>query len=482
MSNTPDEPTDVAHTLGGRIVGSAVALMGRRVTIMVLSAIATASVARIVSPSGYGRLSAGIATWTLVLAASDFGFDLALGRDLAIHPTRSRALLRASYRVKAVWSAALALGLATLGLIEGIGTTHGAILVAFAPSVLLSALSPARSLFTARYLVPETVKIDLVVTAFQVIAMVGAAREWGPTGTAIAISAFVSLNYAAIAVRAERHAEGDASEEGVHREVMGAVIPLGIVGFMSKVYLTVDIVLLGWLVSSAPLGRYAAASKLLSVVFQIPGLIVAAGLPGFAALASRRDDLEALLARVWHLLAATMLPATAASAIFAKSIVSVALGHEYAESANLFRILLCAALIGTASNVLGTLLVVRKTVRPLIVQNTLAIALNVIGNLVLVPTYGVHAAAWLTVATELLVCTGSYLALRHDVALGSCVAVSIRPLVAIGAASIVALVLLWSPAVALVASALTFLVAMALLGGWPDEIRRLVGTRPVPAA
>ena len=444
---------------------------------MIISGAATAVVARVLHPDGYGAFTVALATWTLVLAASDFGFDLALGRDLAVSPERSRALLHAAYRLKGAWALSLAVLMGLLALLEGVGSRPGSLLLALAPSVLFSALGPARGLFAARYIISETVVIDVVVTVLQVLAMIVTAITAGPIGVAITVSAFTALNYIAIAFRAERHAQGPRHERGLARNLLAAVLPLGLMGFMSKVYLTVDLVLLGWLVSDARLGQYAAASKLLALIFQVPGFIIAAALPAFAATAARPEELERIVTRVWHLLAVMLLPVIIATAIFASPLIRLVLGNAYGQAADLLRVLLLAAAIGTASNLLGTILVVHRNVRPLLLQNAVAIALNVGGNLLLVPHYGVEAAAWLTVATEAFVCGGSLLLLRREFAFGSLLRTTAKPTIAVAVAGAASLLLFAWPLIAFCVGVAAFFATMTLLRAWPDELRGLMPSR-----
>jgi O-antigen/teichoic acid export membrane protein len=91
-----------------RIARAATIVLGRRIQLTVLAGVSTAVIARVLSPANYGSLQNSLAIWTLVVAFSDFGFTLALSRDLAIHHQDRPALLRTAFRVQGLWSLLLA--------------------------------------------------------------------------------------------------------------------------------------------------------------------------------------------------------------------------------------------------------------------------------------------------------------------------------------------------------------------------------------
>src|SRR4051812_26355796 len=98
----------VERPLASKVASSAFGMGIRRVLTTLLSGLSTAVVARLLGPDEYGQLASAIATWTLVLAASDFGFSLALGRDMALDVERRGRLMRAAFEMQGVLSLALA--------------------------------------------------------------------------------------------------------------------------------------------------------------------------------------------------------------------------------------------------------------------------------------------------------------------------------------------------------------------------------------
>jgi O-antigen/teichoic acid export membrane protein len=310
------------------------------------------------------------------------------------------------------------------------------------------------------------------VNALQLVAIVLiAALGGGAVGVAIAVSVCAIANDSWTAIAALSLVDSGRAERADRMALLRCALPLGVVSVMSSAYFTLDLILLGWLVSSSQLGPYAAAIKVLSLLIVVPGMLMGAALPGVASSVSDPQALRALAIRLLHWLAAVGLPACVGAAIFAGPLVRLAFGPGYGAAIPLVRILSAAAAIALLSNLLGTLLVARSVVRPMLVQNAAAIAFNVVGNVVLAPRYGVTASAWLTVATEVLVCGGALYVLRGSLGLGSVVGAGLRPAVAVAGLAATGLALSSWPTLGVPAAIGVFLLLLGTLGAWPAELQ-----------
>ncbi|MEN3279599.1 MAG: hypothetical protein V7607_739 [Solirubrobacteraceae bacterium] len=454
-----------------RVARSAVILSVRRGGFLVLSALSAAVLARELGLEGFGRWSAAFAFFQLLVAATDFGFSLVLGRDLSTEPSRRGRLLSAAVRAQSILALSLAVVLLVAAVASGVHSERGQALAALSPALALSGLVGFRQAFLVLYRTATLGAIDLATNAVAALAVIGVALAGGGVfGVALATSLGWSANTIAVYVTGRRLMPPAPATRDDRRALVRSALPLGAASLLASVYFTIDLVVLGWLVSAHEVGRYAAAVKLLTLLVTVPSLITVAALPGLSARAADRDELSRLAARIWHWLIAAGLPLCVATAIFAGPIVSVAFGPQYASSASVIRVLALAAALALATNVLGTLLTSQGLARPMLVQNTLALALNVGGNVVLAPRYGVIASAWLTVATEALVGLGALWALRGRLSLRPALAVSGRPLAACLALGCVGAALLRWPAIAVPAAALADLAVILALRGWPVEL------------
>jgi len=464
----PPEPPRVSE----RIAGSAANFAGRRVALLVISALGTTLVTRLLGPNEYGQYASAIATWTLLSAAADFGFSLVLARDLAPDEAERSAILRAAYDVGGLWSVALTLVMVGLAVATGLGTPRGQTLLVLAPSVLTLGLTSGRQVFVALYRTRELVLIDLGIVTLQVAAqVVVAALGAGPVAVAAVVSVGTTLNAIAVGVLAHRIVGPAPGHGGQRRSLIRRALPLGLMAIMTKIYLMIDLVILGWLVSGPRLGDYAAAAKMLTLVASVPALITNAALPGLSVHAHDRVELAALSRRLWEWMLVVSVPVLIMTTLFAPLVMTVTVGPDFDGAVGLLRILSLAGVLGVASNLIGTILVAKSIVRPLVIQNAVAIVLNVVANLVLVPDYGVAAAAWITVATEAVICTGGLIVLSRHVDLRPWLGSSTRPIGAGIVATLVGLPLVGIQVVGAAVSLLVFGIVTWRLGAWPPEFR-----------
>jgi O-antigen/teichoic acid export membrane protein len=476
----PDAAIVGSELVGRRLAGSAARLAGRQAMITLLSGVGTVAITRLLGPSAYGAYASVIATWALLSAAADFGFSLMLSRDLATHPHLHRPMLRSAYEVGTAWSLLLAFVMLALGVVAGLDTSRGKALVLLSLPTAASGLVAARTYFIVTYRTAELVRVDVVITALQVVGMVAvAAAGLGPVGVTAVVAVGGTANLVVPALLARRHL-GPAGEETFGRgALIRSAAPLGLLGLMTRVYMVIDLVLLGWMVSGPRLGDYAAATKIMSILMTVVGVVMNVALPALSSAAHDRDELRALMAKVWHWLMVAALPMFVATALFAPTIVLIAVGRKYEGAANLLRILSIAGLLSVANNFLGVVLIAMRRTRTLFVQNAVAIGLNVGGNLLLVPVIGVAAAAWMTAATEALVCAGALVVLARQISLRECVHVSRRPVMATALGALVGLLLIRWPVLAIPASGAAFLVATAMLDTWPHDLRVNVPSWPL---
>jgi O-antigen/teichoic acid export membrane protein len=464
------EVRDAAPPVSERVARSVVGLASQFGALTALSALNTIAITRLLGPTGYGVYGTAVAAWAVLGAVSGFGFSMMLSRDAGSDPSRYRPMLRAAYAVAGWWSLALTGAMVVMALVAPIGSQRGLALLVLAPSMLFNGLNPAKTFFLVTFRTARLVQIDVACMLLQVLGSIAvSAAGAGPVAVCAVVSAGSIIDNVIVSLVAERMLPAGQGHFS-RRELIRRSAPLGAISIMTKVYLTIDLVLLGWYVRGPRLGDYAAASKLLTVLAGLAGAVMAGALPALASSAPVRADIDALSGRVWHWLMSAAIPMFIALALFAPLVVDASIGHRYARAVPLIRILCIAGGVSVISNLVGNLMVALHRTSLLFIQNSAAIALNVAGNVILIPTYGVYAAAWMTVATELLVCAASIVSLRRDISLAPLLAISVRPALAAAVAAVVALLLISSQILAVCGALAIFVAAMSALRAWPPEL------------
>ena len=81
-------------------------------------------------------------------------------------------------------------------------------------------------------------------------------------------------------------------------------------------------------------------------------------------------------------------------------IISVLAGNEFGESVLILRILLVALVFAFISHLVGFTVIAKGGQRQILMIGLVSLVVNIVGNLIAIPLFGIVGAAWVTVATE----------------------------------------------------------------------------------
>lgn len=178
------------------------------------------------------------------------------------------------------------------------------------------------------------------------------------------------------------------------------VFALGLSNLLNLVFMNADILLLGAMTSTSEVGRYSAACKPLYVIFTGFWLLTDALYPHLAKLeAGARAHYVLLLAVAG--LAVLASAAALGLGLLAPQILTLIYGSTLG-AAGLLRILLIALPLDFCFSLLWTVLVSRGYDRTVLYSLAAAATTNVVLNLIFIPRFQAHAAAWATVASYAL--------------------------------------------------------------------------------
>jgi O-antigen/teichoic acid export membrane protein len=442
-------------------------------------AITAAVVARCLGPHDFGVYAGGTAAFNLTLGLCDFGFSLTLVRELSKRSEDSEALVGVGLAAQLTWSCVLAIVLIATGGFTG--SDRGLIMIVLAPGLAFSGMAVSRQIFSVRFRPLPLLVMDISTTLLQCAVMVGLAlAHVSVVVLAVNLCFWTCLSSVLALVLARREVKVTKPKWPDIRSFARAALPLGVASVLASLYFTIDLTLLGWLVRPAALGRYAVAVRLLNVVVMIPGFVMAAGIPGLTWTAGHAAGLSRFAATLAKWIALTALPLGVAIAVFARPAVLVLFGSAYLGAVPLIRILMLAALLAFASNISGITMMALGIIRPQIIFNAISLVVNVAGNFLLVPRYGVTASAWLTVASEAIVVSYGVVTLRKRISYAVLAGEVWRPLVAVVAGGGAGLLLGASSAAAIVTAILLWGALTVLFGSAPG-LPGLPGLRGRPA-
>jgi O-antigen/teichoic acid export membrane protein len=387
---------DIATQVVGRIGNLA---LGVVVTLILVRALGTSS---------FGVWSTIFAVTQIATNFGELGLNQVAVARAASDPERAERWLGALLSLRLLLALPTTL-LALLGIAliapDATVALAGALI---ALTILANAPSAANAVFQLR------VRNDLtiaVITLGSLVWTAGAVAVAALSGTIVAFAgAFLAtalVTTAATLVLARRLGP---VRPLIARELWRALLRVGLAvaaaGVLVTLYVKLDQVLVFEIAGSGPAGLYGAAYRVLEQIQFIPGAVMTTLFPLIAA-AHPRDlqRVRSLLQSAAEYLTMASLPVLAFTLVASAQIVALLFGSSFAGAAPALPILMGAFVSISFGYLAGNMVLILELQRRFFRYAALGLLLNAVLNVALIPVYGFLAAAWITLATEVLVMT-----------------------------------------------------------------------------
>jgi O-antigen/teichoic acid export membrane protein len=187
------------------------------------------------------------------------------------------------------------------------------------------------------------------------------------------------------------------------RSIFKAALPFALLVGFSTVYNRIDVVLITHFLGYTETGFYTAAYKFFDLLGFFPAVVSHSLYPVFASLMARGaiPEIRLTLERYLRFLMAVAIPMAVGGMLLAKEIILVLAGPEYLAAAPTLAILVWAPAILFVYIVVNSIVISQLTKFAVIITSA-NVAVNIIGNLILLPRFGIQGAAIMTIVSELL--------------------------------------------------------------------------------
>jgi len=404
--------TDVAKPLGGRVrtvrqlVPRAAALASGRLAAAAFSAVWLLLAARLLNLSDFGDLSVILATTTVIISVSELGFQTALGIHTAQHRHLERRSFVGSLRRR---MPAAAVGAVVNGVLYVVAThdTRWQVPALAAVSILCTPvyatlLTAYRSLGRVRADALNEVLSRILVLALGTVLLV---KGFGITAAVGAYAAGDAASAVVVLVAVGRkYVVRDAGIPPVDLRLR-ATLPLAMVVIVLTVYNRLDTYLVALFRGDDAAGLYSAAYRFLDAL-TIPAIAAGSLVLSLTMTQGGRERLATL--RKLAAIAGGLGVVTAVAGLFlAPRLLVLLYGEPFAAAGTCAILLLLSAPPSfAAATVLP--IVVPFNRAGTVVTTTFVLGLNLVCNLVLIPTVGLDGAALANLLAQLVLCAGIY--------------------------------------------------------------------------
>lgn len=230
-------------------------------------------------------------------------------------------------------------------------------------------------------------------------------------GVVLAELAAACAGAIAAAILARRSWQSTVKQTLTWQTIWKAAATFNVFPLITNIYDRIDIVILSVIAGNAAAGLYALPYRVLATLQIVPFGLMAVVLPLLAARAPASGDKQFCLRMATLLGVLSMFPALILT-LLAKPLVHVILGESYAESTNILRLLVWAAIPMFINYGLNTFLLARDRERVFLRTSAVCAIANITLNLAFIPRYSFYAAAAITIVTELILLAQNIIIIR----------------------------------------------------------------------
>jgi O-antigen/teichoic acid export membrane protein len=435
---------------------------------------------RYLGASDYGKVALAFAFIQMLGVLADVGLLTVVVREIS-RDTESTDRLVGNALVLRLALSLVTLALAAIAslLLPWDTEVRVAILIAGVPFVLGLVNSALVAVFQARLRMDRAAVADVLGRAASFVALVIVVTlDLGFYAVVATAAAGAAVTLAVTWTLVHREASpAPRAERAVWRSLLVTALPVGAALAVSEIYFRLDTLLISAYRSYDEVGLYSLSYRIVELIAILPAIVMTSVFPLLSRyLRDRRDLAERTIDAAGDLFVAVGVPIAAGGLVVAPELVRVVGGDEFAGAADPLRLLLFAVALAFVSGLFGHALIAGGRQASALRLGLAALAFNLVLNLILIPPYGIEAAAAVGVGSEVLLVAGGLFLVRRELGLRPHFALLWRVVVSAAVmGGVLALVDDWPLAVLLALGVVLYAAALWALGGL--DLRRLGALR-----
>jgi O-antigen/teichoic acid export membrane protein len=356
------------------------------------------AIARKLGNELFGDFVFGISLATILLLGAGLGMQELVAREVARDHKRVDDLFWNVTVVKSLMLLALLGVIAAVVAFKGYSLEIAAAIVIIGLSVGLeyqaNTVFAVFQGFERNHHIATSLIVNRTATTGMALAVLAAGGGLLPVAiVAMLGSAFgVALAYVLMrryVVRPQRHVD-----PGAWKGLIRQGFPLGLITALNRALLGLSVVMLGFVASSAEVGFYGAAFRLIEATMWISWAISGALLPWFSRHTGQGD---VSIARGFEVATKTviaiLLPLSLILFVYAEPVIETLYGSEFDDAVTPLRLLSGMAVLFGLNSLMTTVLIGRDEPGRFTRPAAAVFLQNVIFNLILIPPYGADGAA-----------------------------------------------------------------------------------------
>jgi O-antigen/teichoic acid export membrane protein len=380
-------------------------VLGRAIN-LVPGIVVTVLLTRSLGDDGFGQWSTVLAVVQIATPFGDFGLEQVAVRKAAAARHEERDWIGALITLRLAFALPVAIATAVAQLIVADNAEMAAAGLLLTGTLLLAPLGMTRVAFQTRVrndltILVLTVNSILWTAAVVAIVATDGGMVWFAAGFLASAVGSVGLGLWLGSRLSPPRLRGSRQ---LWRELARIGVPIGVAGLVVTAYVKLDQVMLFSLAGAEDAGLYGAVYRFLDQAQFVPAALMTTLFPIMSSSWPADPERVRRIGRlIADYLAIVSLPALGFTLVASEPVVHLLFGDDFLRAADALPILMGAFVVICFGYLAGNLVVVLELQRVFLRNALIALVFNVVLNLILIPPYGFVAAAWVTLATEVLV-------------------------------------------------------------------------------
>jgi O-antigen/teichoic acid export membrane protein len=249
--------------------------------------------------------------------------------------------------------------------------------------------------------------------------------------------------------------------------------PIGASIFFNLLYLQGDILFLAWFREQAEVGVYGVSYKVIDVLTAMATMLMGLILPTMVKKWTGDDKrgFRKQLNDTFDIMVAAAIPVIVGAQAVAQPLLAFLAGNEFAVSGSVLRVLVIAILGVFIGTLYGHTVVALNKQKEMLWGYVAVAIVAIVGYLWLIPEYGMWGAAWVTIASEVLIAGLTFAMVWSVTRITPRLKTLILALISAGLMYVVLINLPdWHVLIHVAIGAAVYLVAMLISGGIPISL------------
>jgi O-antigen/teichoic acid export membrane protein len=373
--------------------------------------------ARYLSVDQYGEVVTAVVLTSLLYFAADFGITPTAARMVARDGADEGRILAGAFWAGVMFNLTTVVGILVISQLVYSGgddaTTRIAVVILLSSYLLKpwAGVTRAKAIVEQRqYLMSLANVLSRVVSL--IILVIAVWLDLGPIAVAIGFATgMVMEDVFALTLLRPRLGGVPNRHSGRVREVVAAAVPLGTILVVNGLYFKTPALLLSVLASDRDVALYGVAYKAFEVLFALPSFVMVTLLPELARLDAGEPRFNAIVQKAFTAMNLLALPIVG-MALCGTEMMRLLGGSQYGQAGGLLALILASVTLTCVQGVFGYTLVSQGRQGVLLKVSLTVLAVNVIANLILIPTIGLTGAGIALLASEVTSISLTMLAYR----------------------------------------------------------------------